>query len=86
MRPDSQNPQTNIAKIPFGSGLAGGIAAAGLVLIILIDIPQLWFMAPAALALGGGIALLLHFIYARTRGASPWTRQILDLRANRHEP
>ena len=65
-----QNPQINIAKIPFGSGLAGGIAAAGLVLIILLDIPQLWFMAPAALALGGGIALALHFVRHKNPGTA----------------
>lgn len=74
MRPPTQqslqNPQINIAKIPFGAGLVGGIAAVGLLLIMLIDIPQLWYIAPAALVLGAGVALVLHFVKRRNPGTA----------------
>ena len=71
MSDEAQNPQINISKIPMGSGIGGGLAAAGCILIILLGLPELWYFLPAALALGSGIALVLHFIRHKNPG-EPW--------------
>ena len=64
MREDAQNPQINSAKIPVGGGIAGAFCALASMVIFLIGIP-------AALVLGCGVAVVLHFIGHKTTGA-PW--------------
>jgi len=70
MREDTPNPQINIAKIPVGGGIAGAIFAVGSMVIFLVGIPMLRVVFPAAIVLGCGVALILHFIRHETPGAS----------------
>jgi hypothetical protein len=70
MKEDSPNPQINISKIVVGGGIAGAIFTIGSMAIFLIGIPVLRFMFPAAIVLGGAVALILHFIRHETPGAS----------------
>jgi len=71
MTEDVQNPQINSAKIPVGGGIAGAFCALASMLIFLIGIPMLRYLFPAAVVLGCGVALVLHFIRHKTTGA-PW--------------
>lgn len=73
MREDTRTPQINMAKIAVGGGIAGAIFAFGSMLIFLIGIPAIRYVFPAAIVLGGGVALILHFIRHDTPGA-PWIR------------
>jgi len=73
MREDTRAPQINMAKIAVGGGIAGAIFAFGSMLIFLIGIPAIRYVFPAAIVLGGGVALILHFILHDTPGA-PWIR------------
>jgi hypothetical protein len=66
-----QNPQINVSKIPLGSGLGGALAALACMLIILLGLPELWYFVPIPLALGCGIALVLHFMRHKNPG-EPW--------------
>jgi hypothetical protein len=70
MRGDTPSPQINVAKIPGGGGIAGAIFAVGSTTVFLIGIPALWYIFPAAIVLGCGVALILHFIRHETPGAS----------------
>jgi hypothetical protein len=70
MREDSPTPQINSAKVRVGGGIAGGIFTVGSMLIFLIGIPVVRYIFPAAILLGCGVALLLHFIRHDTPGAS----------------
>ena len=71
MAEEIHNPQINISKIAVGGGVAGAFFAAVSTLIFLMGIPLVRYMFPAALILGGGIALVLHFARHKTPGA-PW--------------
>ena len=71
MSHEVQNPQINISSIPMGSGIGGAFAAIVCVLIILLGLPELWYFLPVALAVGSGIALVLHFIRHKDPG-QPW--------------
>jgi hypothetical protein len=70
MREGARNPQINLAKIPVGGGIAGAIFALGSILIFLIGIPALRYFLPAAVVLGFGVALVIHFIRHETPGKS----------------
>ena len=70
MRDDASNPQINVSKIPGGGGIAGAMFAVISTVIFLIGIPALRYMFPAAIILGCGVALILHFIRHETPGAS----------------
>ena len=70
MKEDIPRAEINIAKIPGGGGVAGAIFAIGSTVIFLTGIPALWYTFPAAIALGCGVALVLHFIRHETPGAS----------------
>ena len=71
MSEETQNPQINISKIAVGGGIAGAFFAAVSMLIFLMGIPLLRLLFPAAIALGGGIALVFHFARHKTPG-TPW--------------
>lgn len=73
MREDTRSPQINMAKIPVSGGIAGAIFAVVSTMIFLIGIPVLRYIFPAAILLGCGVALILHFIRHKTTGAS-WIR------------
>ncbi len=61
MREDNQNPQINISKIKVGGGIIGAVFTLGCMAIFLIGLPVLWYTFPAAVVLGCGVALVLHF-------------------------
>ena len=71
MRDEVQNPQINSAKIPVGGGIAGAFCALASMVIFLIGIPVLRYLFPAAVVLGCGVALVLHFMRHKSTGA-PW--------------
>jgi len=71
MSEEIHNPQINISKIAVGGGVAGAFFVAVSTLIFLMGIPLTRYMFPAALILGGGIALALRFVRHKTPG-TPW--------------
>jgi hypothetical protein len=73
MKEDTRTLQINMAKVAVGGGIAGAIFAFGSVAIFLIGIPAIRYVFPAAIVLGCGVALVLHFIRHETTGA-PWIR------------
>jgi hypothetical protein len=46
-------------------GVAGAIFTLGSMSIFLTGLPLLWLMFPAALVVGGGVALLLHLLWRK---------------------
>jgi len=70
MKEDSPKPQINVSKIVAGGGIAGTLFAVLSMAIFLIGIPALRYMFPAAIFLGSGVALILHFIRHETPGVS----------------
>jgi hypothetical protein len=62
MSEGAAGPQINMSKIRVGGGIAGAIFAVSSMLIFLIGIPEIRYMFPAAILLGCGVALALHFI------------------------
>jgi hypothetical protein len=66
-------PQINVSKIPGAGGVAGALFAVISMTIFLIGIPALRYFLPAAIALGGGVALAIHFKPHETPG-KPWIR------------
>jgi len=64
-------PQINVSKIQGGGGAAGSLFAVISMLIFLIGIPALRYFLPAAIVLGGAVALAIHFKRHETTGA-PW--------------
>jgi hypothetical protein len=71
MKEDAGRPQINASKLIIGGGIVGAIFAAGSMSILLIGVPILRVMFPAAIVLGGAVALILHFRRHATPGA-PW--------------
>jgi hypothetical protein len=67
---DAPRPQINLSKIPVGGGIAGAIFAIGSMLIFLLGIPAIRYVFPAAVILGCGIALVIHFRRHETLGAA----------------
>ena len=61
MTEDAPRPQINSAKIVVGGGIAGAIFTVGSMAIFLTGLPILWYLFPAAIVLGCGVALILHF-------------------------
>ena len=70
MKEDTSSPQINMSKLAVGGGIAGAIFVIGSMLIFLIGIPAIRYIFPAAVVLGCGVALILHFIRHETPGAS----------------
>ena len=70
MKESTPNPQINVSKIPGGGGIAGAMVAIMSTLIFLIGIPALRFFFPAAIVLGCGVALIIHFKRHETPGTS----------------
>jgi hypothetical protein len=71
MSEDTQRPQINMSKLAVGGGIAGAVFTAGSMLIFLTGIPVLRYVFPVAIAVGCGVALILHFWRHETLGA-PW--------------
>ena len=66
MMEDNSRPQINMSKLAVGGGIAGAIFAVGSMLIFLIGIPAIRYVFPAAVVLGCGVALILHFMKHET--------------------
>jgi len=71
MKEDAARPQINASKLVVGGGIIGAIFAAGSMSIFLIGIPMLRVMLPAAVVLGGAVALIFRFKRHEIPGA-PW--------------
>lgn len=71
MTEDTPNPQINMSKMPGGGGIAGALVAVISTLIFVIGIPVLRYFLPAAIVLGGAVALVIHFTRHETPG-TPW--------------
>ena len=63
MQDSAPTPQINVSRIPGGSGVAGALFAVISLVIFLVGIPALRYFLLAAIVLGGGMALVLHFIH-----------------------
>jgi hypothetical protein len=70
MTESTPSPQINVSKIVAGGGVAGTIFTASSMLIFLIGIPALRYFLPAAIVLGCGVAMMIHFIGHETPGRS----------------
>lgn len=70
MNESTPSPQINVSKITAGGGIAGAIFTLASMLIFLIGIPALRLFLPAAIALGFGMALVIHFVRHDTPGKS----------------
>lgn len=66
------SPAINIARIPV-NGAVGGIFAFGTMAILLIGLPEVRYLFPAAVLLGSGVALALRLF----RREAPATTSIL---------
>ena len=51
-------PQINMSKIVVDGGIAGALFAGGSMLILLLGIPLIQFLFPAAILVGCGVALV----------------------------
>jgi hypothetical protein len=71
MQEGTPSPQINVSKVQGGGGIAGALFAVSSTLIFLIGIPALQYFLPAAIVLGGAVALVIHFIRHETPG-QPW--------------
>ena len=70
MTEDNRTPQINISKIGVGGNIAGLLFAVSTAAIFLIGLPVLWYVFPAAIVLGCGIAIIFHFARHENPGAS----------------
>jgi hypothetical protein len=60
MKNENPHPGISIHKIPVGAGIAGLIFTVGSLAIFLVGLPVLWYFLAGAVALGLGVAVLLH--------------------------
>ena len=68
MNESTAAPQINVSNIKAGGGIAGALFTLISMLIFLIGIPALRFFLPAAIVLGLGMALVIHFMRHETPG------------------
>ena len=71
MKESAPSPQINVSKIQGSGGIAGAMFAVISTVIFLIGIPVLRYFFPAAIVLGCGVALVIHFMRHETPG-TPW--------------
>jgi hypothetical protein len=50
-----------IDKIQVGAGIAGVVFTIGSLMIFLVGLPALWYFLAGSVALGSGIAAVLHW-------------------------
>jgi hypothetical protein len=62
--------QINIANVPADGNIGGLIFAFATVMIFYWGIPLVRYLFPAAILLGCGVGLVLHFMRHETPGAS----------------
>src|SRR6185369_5827342 len=70
MPESASSPQINVSKITGSGGVAGALFAVISMVIFLIGIPLLRYMFPAAVVLGGAVALIRRFMRRETPAAS----------------
>jgi hypothetical protein len=70
MPEDNALPQINVSKIVVGGGIAGAFFAVASMVIFIVGIPLIRFLFPAAIVLGLGVALVLHFARHETSPTS----------------
>lgn len=70
MNEGTPSPQINVSRITAGGGVAGTIFTLCSMLIFLIGIPALRYFLPAAIILGCGVSLVIHFMRHETPGKS----------------
>lgn len=80
MPEDTPRPQINMSKLYGGGGIAGAMFTFFSMLIFLIGIPALRYFLPAAIVLGCGVALAIHFARQLFRHETPGTSWILPAR------
>jgi hypothetical protein len=68
---DPSNPQINYSKTPVAGNLAGAVFVLGVIGICVTAFPALWYIGPAAILVGAGVALLLRLSHRKSPGA-PW--------------
>jgi hypothetical protein len=71
MSEGAPSPQINFSKIQGAGGVAGAMVAVMSTLIFLLGIPLLRYFLPAAIVLGGAVALFIRFKRHETPG-KPW--------------
>jgi hypothetical protein len=62
--------EINMSKVPADGNIGGMMFAAATAMIFFWGIPLVRYLLPAAIVLGCGVALVLHFIRHETTGAS----------------
>ena len=62
-----------MSTIPVSGDIAGLVFAAGTVMIFFWGIPEIRYLFPAAIVLGCGIAVVLHFIRHEDRSVHIFT-------------
>ena len=55
--------QINFSKTPVAGNIAGAVFALGVIAICVTAMPALWYIAPAAILCGVGVALILHLTH-----------------------
>jgi hypothetical protein len=70
MGESARSPQINVSKIVVGGGVAGAIFTIGSMALFLVGIPEFRLFLPAAMVLGAGFALVIHFARHDTPGKS----------------
>ena len=68
---DPNNPQINYSKTPVAGNLAGAVFVLGVIGICVTAFPALWYIGPAAILVGAGVALLLRLSHRKSPG-TPW--------------
>jgi len=74
MQESTPAPQINVSKIPGGGGVAGALFAVISMIIFVVGIPLVRFFLPAAILVGGGVALIIHHRKHEPAG-KPWILQ-----------
>lgn len=75
---ETSSPQINISKIPISGGIAGVFVAIASMFIFLAGVPVIRYMFPAAVVVGCGVAIILHF----KKQKKPSTFRILAAKQN----
>jgi hypothetical protein len=63
--------EINVARVPVDANIGGLMFAAATVIIFLLGIPLLWYLFPAAIGAGVGVAFLLRLMRREAAGALP---------------
>ena len=62
--------QINFSKLTVGGGAAGLLVALASMLVFLLGVPLIRYLFPAAVLVGSGVALVLHFTHHEVSSTS----------------